>query len=280
MTPIDDSLVTPILAKTTEDGPWPNDEKVFYVLGANGLFLCRNHEFFESCVQAPRFPPELERQDEFLRVNYPKPPAKMIEELVGFFDLVWRRHGGEAGAVLAWNRDRREVEVIIPSQIATVSRRVVGGPHPVGLHYTLDVPLPAHMTIFCDIHSHCHLAAYASVTDRADEIFRAGLHAVVGRLDREPPEFHVEAVVDGVRFRVDSGAVFSGYSTRRSDFPTEWMDRVQAQEWSYGGTTTSGAGFYTGRSAGYASFSDSWRDDDARGDSPSDRTHGGNQGEA
>jgi hypothetical protein len=100
----------------------------------------------------------------------------------------------------------------------------------VGLHYTVPEGLPDFLTIFCDIHSHCDFAAYTSRVDADDEIHRAGLHAVVGRLDLEPPDFHVESVVDGARMRLDRETVFGGYRRRRFDFPRSWLGKVEARE--------------------------------------------------
>ena len=71
--------------------------------------------------------------------------------------------------------------------------------------------------------------AYASGTDRADERYRDGIHAVVGRIDREPPEFHLELAVDGHRFRLAPGDVFEGYRQRRRFVPEAWLSRVRVK---------------------------------------------------
>jgi hypothetical protein len=132
--------------------------------------------------------------------------------------------------LLGWNRREESVQVIVPRQVATVWRNRRGGKEPIGLHYQLPAGLPEEVTVFCDIHSHCDLSAYASQTDAEDETYRAGLHAVVGRLDEEPPRFHVEAVVDGVRFRLDASEVFAGYRRRRRDFPRAWLRNLEVRE--------------------------------------------------
>ena len=50
MTPSPNSLLTPILLKTADTMPWPEDESVFHLVTSDGLFLCRNHPFFTSSV--------------------------------------------------------------------------------------------------------------------------------------------------------------------------------------------------------------------------------------
>ena len=223
---IDEGLLTPIYAKTSGDDEWPKDEKVFYMVTGNGLLLCRNHEYFRSCVPAPSWPSELETQKSFLRIHYPPVSRHTIAQVVGFFDLVWKIHGGEAAVLLARDVEKEETRVIVPEQVTTVIRTFAGGLHPSAVRY--EVPsLPPHLKVFCDIHSHCDLSASSSATDTRDEEYRAGLHAVVGRLHQEPPQFHIEAVVDGTRFHVNSRTLFKGYEKRSYDFPSWWMDKVE-----------------------------------------------------
>ena len=40
------SLSSPILLKTGGATPWPEGERHFFVLARDGLFRCRQHEFF------------------------------------------------------------------------------------------------------------------------------------------------------------------------------------------------------------------------------------------
>lgn len=227
----DPSLFTPIFVKTDADMPWPEDEKVFYIL-ADKLYLCRNHRFFKSCVPAPQFPSELATQRMFLKMSYPKIPRKMLELIVGFFDRIGTAHGAEAGVLLVHDDNDNCLRAIVPNQTATVGGQLSGQPYPIDLHYEIPT-LPDGLTLIGDVHSHVDDPAYASWKDQQDEIYGAGLHIVVGRINREPPEFHIEATVDGVRFRVDDPAlVFAGYRKRCFDVPKEWLDKVQVVPWS------------------------------------------------
>ena len=180
----------PVLLKTGPELPWPDDEPIFYVLGRDGLHVCRNHEFFRSCVPAVRGPSELEEQGSFLTPRFPRIPRAVFELAVGFFDRVADRHGSEAAVLLAWDRAAQRVRLVVPDQTATMSRGWEGHGTPIGVHYVPPTNLPTDWVPFGDIHSHVHFAAYASYTDREDETHSAGLHVVVGRIHCEPPEVH------------------------------------------------------------------------------------------
>jgi proteasome lid subunit RPN8/RPN11 len=226
---------TPVLLKLDEAAELPRDERVFYVLAGNGIFIARNHEFFHSCVEAERGPSELAEQKPFLRVNFPMIPQELFERAVGFFDQVAERHGSEAALVLVWDRDEECVRLVAPEQRATMSKPWRGYSSPIGVHYVPPADLPRSWVPFGDIHSHVDYAAYSSSTDKHDELHSAGLHIVVGHISKEPPQVHVEAVVDGARFTVKRELVIEGYQQRRGDVPAEWMDQLTIEVESWGG---------------------------------------------
>jgi hypothetical protein len=221
---LDASLITPIYAKTLPDEPWPQDE-VFYTLSGSGLFLCRNTRFYRSAVRARRAPTELAPQDESLVFNFPRIPVQALEQTVGFFEWAFRQRGAEAVLLLAWDDVRQRVELIAPQQEATSYRTSSGQVWAESVRYEFPHPLPEGLTIFGDCHSHCEMSAYASSMDQRDEELFNGLHVVAGRIDLEPPHWHVEAAVDGARFAVDPQHVLEGYRCRDHRFPDEWRAR-------------------------------------------------------
>jgi len=225
MQPEPSGLLTPIYHKTAADMPWPEDD-VFFLLASNGLFMCRNHPLFRSCVPARRWPGELAPQQEGLTPRFPTVPQSVLEAVVGFFARVAEVHRAEAAALLTWDKATGDVRLLVPYQRATVEETSQGRRYPLGVRYDLPKRLPENLVLMGDIHSHADMSAFASYTDCADEDYRAGLHLVVGRLDREPPEFHAEAAVDGIRFRLDPAQVFGGYARRRRAVPGRWLDRV------------------------------------------------------
>jgi hypothetical protein len=223
--------VTPVLVKRTDELAAPPDERVYYVLARNGLFIGRNHEFFRSCVPARMMPAELVDHAPWLEPAFPKVPRRLFERIVGFFDRIRAQQNSEASVLLAYDREARRVRAVVPEQTATQShyRDRWDRSHPIGLAYTPPLDLPRSWTLFGDVHSHVDLPAFASQTDVDDEVNSAGLHVVVGRLYKEPPEIWIEAVVDGARFRLEQGDVLGGYRARNPDVPAEWLERVRVK---------------------------------------------------
>jgi hypothetical protein len=228
----DSHLFTPVYLKLNDAMAWPEGEKAFYLLSSDGLFLCRNTSFFRSCVPVDRFPSELAGQTPFLQLDYPRIPQAIIEQVVGFFDIIGSSHASEAGVLIVWNRQTKAVEVIVPDQIGWVGTTWRGDSYPIELDYEMP-PLPPHLVLLGDIHSHVDGPAYASFTDKSDETHRPGLHLVVGRIFEDPPEFHCEAVADGCRFQIrDLNLVLEGYHRRRlSEVPLEWIQKVTIRSW-------------------------------------------------
>jgi hypothetical protein len=228
-------LVTPVYLKVDDATAWPAD-KVFHLLTASGLFLCRNHQFFDSCVPAARWPTELADHKAFLKVRYPKIPRSMLEHVVGFFSRVADVHNAEAAVLVVWDAIGQRLRIIVPDQSATVSRNYQGKNYPIGVEYETPTGMPVGWTVIGDIHSHVDYSAYASYTDKHDEQHRAGLHIVVGRIRCEPPEFHIEAVVDGARFSLPAQMIMEGYDRRRIRTPPSWMSHIKIITWSSANT--------------------------------------------
>jgi hypothetical protein len=126
------------------------------------------------------------------------------------------------------------VHAIAPPQIATITRGYRGRGHPVGLHYEVPSWIPPTWLLVGDVHSHAQLAAFASSVDQEDEHHYPGLHVVVGEVHREPPSFHVEAVIDERRFPLTLADVVEGYERRAREFPLKWLKRLRVVDaWEY-----------------------------------------------
>lgn len=236
-------LLTPIHLKTDEASEPPDDTPVSYLMTGDGLFIRRNHPFFTSCVAARNWPSELLPQKPYLNLRCPKLPRTEMERIVGFFSRIARLHGSEAAVLLYWDRRHERLRFEVPDQCATVDEGWNGYRYATDVRY--ETPqVGADLSLFGSVHSHVDSRAYASHIDRNDESHQTGLHIVVGRISREPPEIHCEYVVDGVRFQVDTGAVIEGYQRRNSDVPNEWIKRVKVDMKSYKQTYTYYDGHY------------------------------------
>jgi hypothetical protein len=218
----------PVYLKTDADMPRPADPE-FYWMTRAGPFLCRNHPFFTSDVPAAGPVRGLAFHEPHCQVRYPRLGVAGLEYIVGFFDWVYRLHGSESAVLLFWDLDRQRFVLYVPEQEATVWESSAGIRSPLDVRYALPVPPPDRHLLVGDVHSHGNVGAFASSTDCQDERYRDGVHAVIGCLEREPPEFHIEFAVDRARFRVGFDQVFAGYRKRRRLIPRRWLERVTVQ---------------------------------------------------
>ena len=224
-------LLTPIYHKTDEDMPWP-DDPVFFLLAKNSLYLCRNHPYLKSCVEAPNFPCELKEQKAFLDLDYPRLPRRLFELAVGFCTRIYELHRSEAGLLIILNQATGKMRLLCPKQIATVSKGKYGT-WPIGLKYDIP-PLAEDEILIGDLHSHGDEPAYHSATDNADTAAQAGtIHIVVGRcgdvLIGKNPDLYIELVIDGTRFKVPWQQAIEGYKKARMNVPQEWIDSVEVK---------------------------------------------------
>jgi PRTRC genetic system protein A len=227
-----DPTGTPIYLKTGEMKDWPQ-HKVFYLLTRDGLFLCRNHEWFQSCVLAKRGPGELAEHKESLSHSYPSIPRLLLEKAVGFFSRVHEQNQCESALILAWNRLTNQMELYCPEQEVSLG----------SVHYQIP-NLPHHLALIGDLHSHGTMSPSPSITDKGDEMGRAGLHIIVGGIQNEPPEFYCAIVADGHRFTADIDSLIEDYQVRNSgSVPQEWLDKVNEKKF----VSAWGSGEYGGQ---------------------------------
>jgi hypothetical protein len=218
----------PIYLKTDADLPRPVEPE-FYLITADGTYLCRNHPFFISDVPARQAPRSLLPHQASCSVRFPKLGTAGLEYVVGFFDRIHQEHGAESIAILLWDQRRRRYRIHVPKQEATVWEATGGRRTALDVSYELPLPLPRDHLLVADIHCHCDFSADASYTDRRDERFRDGVHAIVGEIDREPPQFRLELSIDGARFLMRFDQLFRGYRQRRNCVPEAWLKSVSVQ---------------------------------------------------
>jgi len=219
---------TPIYAKENPDDPLP-DDKLSYLVSSTGMFLCRRHEWFVSATPIRTWPSDLAPQTGFLEPSYPVVPQVVFERLCGFFRAMAEEHGCEAGAYLVVDRKDGTVDARVPGQIATMREGWRGRMNAVGLEYDSLTDLGPGDAVLGTVHSHVFGPAYASGVDVHDEVDKPGVHIVVGHVDRDPPDFSVEAVVDGERFRLDPESVIEDFAKPRDDFPPAWREAVRVE---------------------------------------------------
>jgi len=216
----------PIYLKTASDMPRPRDPE-YYLITQDGPFFCRNHRFFQSDVPARRSIRALAPHEAACSFHYPKIGVAMLEYIIGFFDKVFVRHGSEAIVLLLWNLERQRYRLLVPEQEASVWESHSGMRSPLDVKYTLPKTLPPRHLLVGDIHCHGDIGAYASWTDKEDELHRDGVHVIIGHIDRNPPTLHMDLTVDGSRFPLQFENLFKGFRQRRRLIPEAWMKMVK-----------------------------------------------------
>jgi hypothetical protein len=229
----------PLYLKTDAEMPRPADPE-FYWLTRDGAFLCRNHPFFTSDVPTRRPIKALAAHEPRCVVRYPLVRASTLEFIVGFFSRVFELHQSEAVVLLLWDLESQRYKILVPEQTATVWRSWDGVCSPLDVRYTVPVLPPRHLLVG-DIHCHGNMAAFASSMDKDDERYRDGLHGVVGRIEDEPPEFHLALAIDGFRFALQMDHIFEGYTKRRRFVPRAWLDQVKVKVDSWARSSYSGS---------------------------------------
>ena len=214
----------PVYLKQSEQETRPTDSE-FYWVTRDGTFLCRNHPFFESDVPTSQPPRALAPHRARCILRYPKLGRRMLETIVGFFDLVYRRHQAESVVLLYWDLQEERYRLHIPRQEAKVWQSWNGHRVPTDVSYTVPLDVPPNCLLVGDIHCHGDMASYTSYTDQNDARYRDGIHAVVGQIQQEPPQFHTEISIDGYAFLVRFEDFFAGYRSRRAA-PEQWLQRV------------------------------------------------------
>lgn len=218
----------PLYLKTDANMQRPADPE-FYWLTRNGAFLCRNHPFFTSDVPARRPIKALAAHDPRCIVHYPRVKASTLEFIVGFFGRVYELHRSEAVVLLLWDLEAQRYVVWVPEQEVSVYRSWGGWRSPMDVRYTVPRLLSPRHLLVGDIHCHGSMAAFASLTDEIDERYRDGIHGVVGRIQDEPPEFHLELAIGGYRFMLTMDQIFEGYRQRRRYVPRKWLEQVRVK---------------------------------------------------
>ncbi len=221
-------MAIPVYLKTAEDMSRPADPE-FYLLAQNGLFFCRNHAFFQSDVPAKRKPRALAEHEASCLVRFPLVPAATLEYIVAFFSCIFYQFQSEAVVLLYWDATRKRYRVVVPKQRATVWQSYSGHRSPMDVAYEIPLDIPRNLTLVGDIHSHGDMGCTPSWTDKEDEVYRDGVHVIIGRIENEPPECYLAVALDGHRFTLDFAHLFQGYRQRRRIVPQAWLDQIEVE---------------------------------------------------
>ncbi len=178
-----------------DDAFEPPTDPIHYLVTADGLFLVKENPIFSSCVRV-RGIRGLQGQKDEVRWKLPPVPGTLLQQVVGLFREVYRRHRCEAIVLLFYDLAMREYELRVPEQ------EVAGG----HLIYAIE-PTPTGKVRVGTIHSHADADAFHSPVDHGDEEHDDGLHVTVGNLDGIF-SLSCSLMVDGRRFPLRSRDIF------------------------------------------------------------------------
>jgi hypothetical protein len=178
-----------------DDAFEPPADPIHYLVTADGLFQVKDNPVFRSCVRV-RGIRGLQGQKDEVRWKLPPVPGALLQQAVGLFREVYRRHKSEAIVLLFYDAAAREYQLSVPEQ------------HVAGGHLTYEIgPTPPGKLRVGTIHSHAEADAFHSPVDHGDEEHDDGLHVTAGNLDGIF-SLSCSLVVDGRRFHLRSRDIF------------------------------------------------------------------------
>jgi hypothetical protein len=194
------------------------------VVAANGSFSERRTPMYTTSARLLGPPPGLAEHYQYCRLACGKINRTMHAAMLAFFLAAHRLHGGEAALVLLYHVERKAFRWHCPDQTVEVYQSngkwwaadTVRFEHP----YTLA----DGYVIFGDAHLHPG-SPHPSAIDTGDD--QDGLHIIVGDMDRQP-RYHVDFVMDGVRFGVKDALIFEDPACGpAAQAPRAWLDRIR-----------------------------------------------------
>lgn len=222
------SFEPPILLK--REPHLKSSERFYYEVASNGVFQVKDTPLFRSVTRVTRDLPGLHPSHERLDMHFPPLPRDLLEDVIAFFDAVYRLWEGEAIAMLFYDPETRRYRADVPRQRISGYRDYRGR---LRAYMHLDyesAPRPAGHLPFGTIHSHADLSAYSSGVDCDDERFGDGLHVVYGHFGSASLSRCAAFVANGRRFRLEPDHVLPGCGVPDRPARADWMERVTFEE--------------------------------------------------
>jgi hypothetical protein len=157
-------------------------------------------------------------------------PHVIVEKLDQFFRLVDAQHGTESIVMLTYDLDKEGPEgwgVLVPDQQNTAAHCNYD-PH------SIAEIKPDNVMIVGSVHSHPHMAAYASGTDHADQADFDGIHITYGwqkSVNNGATQYHIELQMAGEAYTLKPEDVFEDFVIQKEPDPdvVEWSSKVKKE---------------------------------------------------
>lgn len=215
--------------------------QVRYVVAREGTFLERRTAMYATSVRTSQPVVSLETHAERCTLYIPGIPRVMSRAMLAFFVEAYRLHQGEAALVLLYDPRRRRFRWHCPVQTVEVYRSFGRLRSYDSITYEMPLELPDGYVIFGDAHSHGDMLPLPSHVDHGDETHKDGLHVIVGGLGRNrEPQYHIDFVMDGLRFAVAPDIVFDDATCHPfCRAPRSWTKRIRMVRPSNSSTSSS-----------------------------------------
>ena len=150
----------------------PNDDTCF-IIAKGGIYLKKKLDLIESITPVDKIS-FLEDISTFAKLNIPKIPVKLFENVLAFFKEVYRLYKSESIVLLFYNKNKKKYKIFVPEQ--TVSGA--------SLKYDPNITIKDHILIGT-IHSHANMSAFHSSLDISDELYFDGIHFTIGKISKK-----------------------------------------------------------------------------------------------
>jgi hypothetical protein len=212
------------LVKLEKDGfeGVPESDNPFYVAARDGLFVAKKMLIGRGVARVEKFPdtfPSLGNGTGIFDFDESNPlPAKLMGQVVNFFERIYDRQSTEAAVLLIMNADTREWRIFVPTQLVSHG----------GVNYVFE---PSHIrwpwNIVGSIHSHCDFGAGHSSTDTGDAENFDGLHCTIGHIKRDVPEIVAMVAMNKkfFHYKDEQFPMLFDFSEAKQHPAPDWWDR-------------------------------------------------------
>lgn len=197
------------------DSPNPH-----YYGGADGLFLYRPSLLGRGMIRLTHWPKQMKRfgTDKDFDWTAEPIPAKIMGQIVSFFERIYDYQHTEAAVLLTMHADTREWRVFIPTQMLSHG----------GVNYVFDPNTIQYPWILVgSIHSHCDFGAGHSSTDTGDADGFDGFHATIGMIKRDVPQIVAMQSMNKnlMHYKPEDFPILFDFSEAKQHEAPKWWDR-------------------------------------------------------
>lgn len=199
----------------------PDSPNPFYFGAKDGLFLHRRSLLGRGIARVDNWPNafhEFGNKISGFMFEAPPIPAKLMGQIVNFFERIYDRQHTEAAVMLVMHSETKKWRVFIPTQMLSHG----------GMNYVFD---PTHIKppwlLVGSIHSHCDFGASHSSTDINDADSFDGLHCTIGMIKRPIPQIVAMISMNKrlMHYKEDQFSFIFDFSEPKEHEAPAWWDR-------------------------------------------------------